>query len=642
MMKDYRQIAKEYWGYISFRPMQEEIIKSVLDGKDTLGLMPTGGGKSLTFQVPALTMDGICLVITPLIALMRDQVENLKKKQIKAVAIHSGLTRDEIDIALNNCLYGDYKFLYLSPERLATEIFRVRVQEMNVNLIAVDEAHCISQWGYDFRPSYLKIAELRNFLPGIPVLALTATATTGVVDDIQDKLLFRKKNVFKSSFFRENLVYAVKTTENRDADILDMVKKMGGSGIIYVRSRKKCADLAAMLSKQGLSVSFYHAGLTYEQRSDRQMGWTIGKTRIMVATNAFGMGIDKPDVRFVIHTDLPDAPESYFQEAGRAGRDGKRAFAVLLSAPDDRLTAEQRFRSGFPELETIKKVYSALGNFLRIPIGGGKGASYDFSISEFVTSFRIDLHSAFSSLKVLEREGYIEITDEINSPSRLKFILGRDELYKFQIANASFDAFIKLILRSYTGVFNEYTVIDEASLARKAAVDLDVVVQYLTRLNQLRIINYIRQKRSPMVVYLEERLDEKSLYISRENYKLRKERYWERAEAMLSYASSDDTCRSRLLLSYFGETGSEPCNYCDVCKKRKERELKQEEFDMIKDEVKSILALEPVRTDDIIGRLAFSRDKVIEVVRWMLDNGLVQYTADQLLMLKKKGTNNAS
>jgi ATP-dependent DNA helicase RecQ len=605
--------------------MQEEIMQSVLEGKDTLGLMPTGGGKSLTFQVPALAMEGICLVITPLIALMRDQVENLKKKQIKALAIHSGLTRDEIDIALNNCLYGDYKFLYLSPERLATEIFRVRVQEMNVNLITVDEAHCISHWGYDFRPSYLKIAELRSLLPGVPVLALTATATSVVVDDIQDKLLFRNKKVFRSSFFRENLIYAVKTTENKDADVK-----------VYVRSRKKCMDLASMLTRQGMSASFYHAGLPYEQRSDRQMGWTIGKTRIMVATNAFGMGIDKPDVRFVIHADLPDSPESYFQEAGRAGRDGKRAFAVLLFSPDDRLTAEQRFRSNFPELETIKKVYSALGNFLGVPVGSGKGAVYDFSISDFVTAFRIDLHSAYSSLKILEREGYIELTEEINSPSRLKFVPGRDDLYKFQIANASFDAFIKLILRSYTGVFNEYTVIDENSLARKASVDLDVVMQYLARLSQLGIIKYVKQKRTPMVVYLEERLDEKSLYISKENYKLRKERYWERTEAMLHYASSGEICRSQQLLSYFGESRSEACGVCDACKRNMEKELLKEEFDLIRDDIKGILAIEPARPDELLDRLAFSREKVIEVIQWLLDNNLAAYTGDQKLMLTKK------
>jgi ATP-dependent DNA helicase RecQ len=635
-MKDYRQIVKEYWGYIAFRPMQEEIIRSVLEGKDTLGLMPTGGGKSLTFQVPALSRNGICLVITPLIALMRDQVENLKKKKIKALAIHSGLTREEIDIALNNCIFGDFKFLYLSPERLTTEIFRVRVQEMNVNLITVDEAHCISHWGYDFRPSYLNIADLRRLLPDVPVLALTATATSVVIEDIQDNLLFKQKNVLKSSFFRENLIYAVKPTENKDGEVAELVKKMSGSGIVYVRSRKKCADLTTFLTRQGISSNFYHAGLSYEQRSDRQMGWTIGKIRVMIATNAFGMGIDKPDVRFVIHVDLPDSPESYFQEAGRAGRDSKRAFAILLFSPGDRLIVEQRFNSNFPDLDTIKKVYSALGNFLRVPVGGGKGMAYDFTISDFISAFKLNLHIAYNSMKILEREGYIELTEEINNPSRLKFILNRDDLYKFQIANASFDAFIKLILRSYTGVFNEYTAIDEASLARKAGVDIDIVLQYLVKLSTLGIIKYIKKKRTPMVIYIEERLDEKSLYISQENYRLRKERYWERAEAMLHYASSVDTCRSQLLLRYFGENLSQPCDNCDACKKRKEKEMQQQEFDLIKDEVIAILGLGPLKSEDLLNRLAFDRDKVIQVTRWLLDNNVIQYNGDQKLSLVKK------
>lgn len=635
-MQEYRQIVKDYWGNISFRPMQEEIIKSVLNKNDTLGLMPTGGGKSLTFQVPALAMKGICIVITPLIALMRDQVENLKRKQIKALAIHSGLTREEIDIALNNCIYGDYKFLYLSPERLITEIFRTRVQEMNVNLIVVDEAHCISHWGYDFRPSYLKIAELRKLLPDVTVLALTATATPLVVDDIQEKLLFRQKNVFKSSFFRENLIYTVKKTENKENDLVEIVKKISGSGIVYVRSRKKCAELSVLLNKHGISANYYHAGLSYEMRSDRQMSWTIGKTRVMVATNAFGMGIDKPDVRFVIHVDLPDSPESYFQEAGRAGRDGKRAYAILLYAQSDRLVVEQRLRINFPELDVIKNVYSALGNFLRIPVGGGKGSVFDFNMSEFITAFKLNLQTTFSSLKILEREGYIELTEEINNPSRLKFILNRDDLYKFQIANASFDSFIKLILRSYTGVFNEYTVIDETSLARKAGVDYEVVVQYLVKLSSMGIIRYIKQKRTPMIAFIEERLDEKNLYISKENYRLRKERFRERAETMLHYASNDDICRSQFLLKYFGELTSEPCNYCDACRRKNDRELKQQEFEMIKEEIIAILALEPVKPDNLITRVAFEHEKVITVIRWLMDNNIIASMDDQKLFLVKK------
>ncbi len=635
-MQDYRQIVKEYWGNISFRPMQEEIIKSVLNKNDTLGLMPTGGGKSLTFQVPALTLKGICIVITPLIALMRDQVENLKRKQIKAIAVHSGLTREEIDIALNNCIYGDYKFLYLSPERLITEIFRARVQEMNVNLIVVDEAHCISHWGYDFRPSYLKIAELRKLLPEVPVLALTATATPVVVDDIQEKLLFRQKNVFKSSFFRENLIYTVKQTENKENDLIEIVKKITGSGIVYVRNRKKCAELSMLLSKQGISANYYHAGLSYEVRSDRQVSWTIGKTRVMVATNAFGMGIDKPDVRFVIHVDLPDSPESYFQEAGRAGRDGKRAYAILLYARSDKLVVEQRLRTNFPELDVIKNVYSALGNFLRIPIGGGKGSVFDFNMSDFITTFKLNLQTAFSSLKILEREGYIELTEEINNPSRLKFMLNRDDLYKFQIANASFDSFIKLILRSYTGVFNEYTVIDETSLARKAGVDHEVVVQYLMKLSSMGIIRYIKQKRTPMIAFIEERLDEKNLYISKENYRLRKERFRERAETMLFYASNNETCRSQFLLKYFGELSSEPCKYCDACRKKNEQDLKQQEFEMIKEEILAILALEPVKPENLIARMAFEQEKVIKVIRWLMDNNIIASMDDQKLFLIKK------
>jgi ATP-dependent DNA helicase RecQ len=635
-MQEYRQIVKEYWGNISFRPMQEEIIKSVLNKNDTLGLMPTGGGKSLTFQVPALAMKGICIVITPLIALMRDQVENLKRKQIKALAVHSGLTREEIDIALNNCIYGDYKFLYLSPERLITEIFRTRVQEMNVNLIVVDEAHCISHWGYDFRPSYLKIADLRKLLHDVPVLALTATATPLVVDDIQEKLLFRQKNVLKSSFFRENLIYTVKKTENKENDLIEIVKKITGSGIIYVRSRKKCAELSVFLNKQGISANYYHAGLSYEVRSDRQMAWTIGKNRVMVATNAFGMGIDKPDVRFVIHVDLPDSPESYFQEAGRAGRDGKRAYAILLYSASDNLVIEQRLRINFPELETIKNVYSALGNFLRIPVGSGKGSVFDFNIADFISAFKLNLQTTFSSLKILEREGYIELTEEINNPSRLKFVLNRDDLYKFQIANASFDSFIKLILRSYTGVFNEYTVIDETSLARKAGVDQEVVVQYLVKLNSMGIIRYIKQKRTPMVAFIEERLDEKNLFISKENYRLRKERFRERAETILQYASTNEICRSQFLLKYFGELTSEPCNYCDACRKKNEQELKQQEFEMIKEEIIAILAIEPSKPENVIARVAFEHDKVIKVIRWMMENNIISSTDDQKLFLVKK------
>jgi len=635
MITNYLNTLQKYWGYSSFRPLQEDIIRSVLSGKDTLGLMPTGGGKSLTFQVPALSINGLCVVITPLIALMKDQVDNLRKLQVKAVAVHSGCTREEIEIALNNCLYGGYKFLYISPERIGSELFRIRFQEMLVNLITVDEAHCISQWGYDFRPSYLKISELRQFHPQVPVLALTATATRKVIEDIQQKLLFREKNLLKTSFRRENLIYAVKYSENKDREVVEMVKKLKGIGIVYVRSRRKSVEISRFLIQEGISSAFYHAGMEHKARSDVQQNWTIGKIRIIVATNAFGMGIDKSDVRFVIHTDLPDSPEAYFQEAGRAGRDGNKSFAILISSPSDSIAVSQRIQVSFPDIETIKKTYAALGNYLQIPLGSGKGLSYDFNINDFSRTYRLSVFTAFSSLKLLELEGYIELTEEINNPSRIKFLLNRDDLYRFQVSNSLFDVFIKLILRSYSGVFTEYTTIDETMLAKRANVDQDVVRQYLNKLVALSVISYLPQKRCPMVSYIEERLDDKSLYISRENYQTRKERYVERANAILNYSVSRDKCRSQLLLEYFGESDSPPCGECDVCKMKKELALRQDEFDLIRDEILSVLSLEPLSPENLSERVPVNRDKLIEVMQWMLDNDIIRFNNEKLLFINK-------
>lgn len=635
MKTEYHNTLGKYWGYSSFRPLQEDIIRSVLAGKDTLGLMPTGGGKSLTFQVSAMTLPGLCVVITPLIALMKDQVDSLKKLQIKAVAVHSGCTRDEIETALNNCLYGGYKFLYVSPERIGSDLFRMRFQEMPVNLITVDEAHCISQWGYDFRPSYLKIAELRPYHPQVPILALTATATAKVIDDIQEKLRFREKNPLKTSFRRENLIYAVKYSENKDREVVELVKKLKGNGIVYVRSRRKSVEISRILVQEGFSVAYYHAGLEHQVRSDVQQHWTIGKIRIIVATNAFGMGIDKADVRFVIHADLPDSPEAYFQEAGRAGRDGIRSYAILLSSPSDSATVNQRVQVNFPEMTTIKNTYAALGNYLQIPVGSGKGQSYDFDINDFARTYRLSVFTAFSSLKILELEGYLELTEEINNPSRIKFLLNRDDLYRFQVSNSRFDSFIKLLLRTYTGVFTEYTTIDETLLARRANVDQDLVRQYLSKLVTLGVIRYLPQKRTPMVIFFEERLDEKSIYISRENYHTRKERYAERANALLQYALQRDRCRSQVLLEYFGESGSPACGVCDVCKINNESALKREEFELLRDEIQAVLALEPLQPEQLFERIPASRDKLIQVVQWMLDNDQVRYNEQRLLMLHK-------
>jgi ATP-dependent DNA helicase RecQ len=633
-MDEIHEILKKFWGYEKFRPLQEEIIMSVLKGNDTLGLMPTGGGKSVTFQVPALYMKGICLVITPLIALMKDQVEALQKKGIKAQAIYSGMTREEIDIALNNCIYGDYKFLYISPERLGTEIFITRVTEMNVNLITVDEAHCISQWGYDFRPSYLKIAELRGIIPGVHVLALTATATNAVIDDIQEKLLFSGKNILRASFFRENLIYSVKNSEDKSRDLIKIVESINGSGIVYVRTRRKSKEIASLLQNKNISCTYYHAGLKNQIRAQRQLEWTNNRTRVIVATNAFGMGIDKHNVRFVIHVDLPDSPEAYFQEAGRAGRDQKKAHAVLLYNTSDKTQVKQRIKASFPEIVTVKRIYQALGNYLKIPIGSGKNLSFDFNIGNFASTFKFSLSTVYSSLKILEREGYIELTDELDNPSKVKFYLERDDLYKFQVANSSFDAFIKLLLRSYTGIFTEFVGIDELSLAKRAGVDVKIIYQYLNKLNNLKVIRYIPQKKTPLVIYLEERLDEKSLRISRENYKSRKERYVERLNAVLNYASKSNKCRSQVLLEYFGEKNSERCGECDVCKHLQEIELSKNEFNLIREEIKSVVSLEPINLNDLVDKIPFKDEKIVQVIQWLLDNLYIAYNEDQKLVWK--------
>ncbi len=634
-MEEIHQILKKFWGYDSFRPLQENIIKSVIEGNDTLGLMPTGGGKSLTFQVPAMYMKGICLVITPLIALMKDQVEALRKTGIKALAVYSGMTSEEIDITLDNCIYGDYKFLYLSPERLGTEIFKARVVQMNINLITVDEAHCISQWGYDFRPSYLKISELRKTIPGVPVLALTATATQPVVEDIQSKLLFAKKNVLKTSFFRENLIYKLKKSEDKFGDIVKIAKILKGSGIIYVRSRKKSKEIFTLLKQNNISADFYHAGLKHELRAQRQLEWTNGTTRIIVATNAFGMGIDKPDVRFVIHADLPDSLESYFQEAGRAGRDQKKAYAVLLFNPSDKASVKKRILTNFPEIITIKRIYQALGNYLKIPIGGGKNISFDFNVADFALTFKFNINIIYSSLKILEHEGYIALTDELNNPSKVRFLLSRDDLYKFQVANADFDAFIKLMLRSYTGIFTEFVGIDEMLLAKRADVNIDIIFQYIKKLYNLKIIRYIPQKKTPQIIYTEERLDEKSLFISRETYKDRKERYIERLNSVLDYALRTNKCRSQILLEYFGEKNSERCGKCDVCEHQDEIELNENEFELIREEIKGIVNLEPVVLNSLIDKVPFKEDKIITVIQWLLDNMYIAYNKDNKLYWKK-------
>ncbi|HQB86567.1 MAG TPA: ATP-dependent DNA helicase RecQ [Bacteroidales bacterium] len=634
-MEQCRKILTRYWGFASFRPLQEDIIRSVTEGRDTLALMPTGGGKSITFQVPALAMEGTCLVITPLIALMKEQVNRLNSLEIRSLMIHSAMTREEIDITIENCIYGDYKFLYVSPERISTPLFRNRVGRINLSLVAVDEAHCISQWGYDFRPSYLKIASLREIIdPEVPFLALTATATAQVVNDIMEKLEFREANVLRTSFARKNISYLVRRVEEKGTYLLKTLGKARGSGIVYVRSRKRSKEVAEMLVANNIKADFYHAGLPDELRDRKQASWSAGNTRVIVATNAFGMGIDKADVRFVIHWDTPDSIENYFQESGRAGRDGKPAWAVLLYSPSDRTRLDNSLRLKFPPVDRIKDVYEALCNYLMVPLGSGKNNVFDFNMSEFVSRFRLPVIETYNSLAFLQREGYVEFTEEINNPSRVHFIVGRDDLYKFQVANEAFDGFIKLLLRSYTGMFTEFVAINEDSLSKKAAITRDTVYNYLVKLASMHIIRYIPGKNTSLVIFTEERLERKALMISPENYLHVRDKYETRLNKMIDYAESANRCRVVMLLDYFGEE-SDRCGTCDICRERNELDLSKYEFDIILEEIKNILSEQSPDPAELVKQINQPEEKVIKVIRWLLDHNKITHDSNRGLIWKK-------
>ncbi len=629
-MKDFNQILSRYWGFPDFRPLQLEIIRSVDEGRDTLGLMPTGGGKSVTYQVFSLSRDGICIVVTPLIALMKDQVENLLRKQVKALKIHSGMSRLEIKLILDNAVWGDYKFLYISPERINSEYFKERLTKMNVNLIAVDEAHCISQWGYDFRPSYLNIFQLRELLPAVPVLALTATATPDVTKDIQDKLGFIKQNILSISFYRENLSYLVRLRENKTGYLTETVNQVKGSGIVYVRSRKGTREIAAILTKQGVKADFYHAGLSNSVRSLKQDEWLSGKTRVIVATNAFGMGIDKPDVRFVLHIDPPDSLEAYFQEAGRAGRDGRKAAAVLLFNNADKTKLKKMVTVAFPETEAIKRIYQALCNYLKVAEGFGKGQVFGFSLQDFARSFKFQQAMVYNSLKLLQREGYLEFTEEVNNPSRIYFTVSRDDLYKFQVANATFDGFVKLILRSYTGLFNGYVNIDEEMLAKRAGIDLETVYTFLKHLRKAKIIDYIPRNQTPFIYFSKERISLNRFKISKENYELRKKDFLKRVSAVIEYASISTTCRSQLLLSYFGEQDAPQCGICDICQSFQKTGFSSFEFNQISMQIKHLLE-SPISYESLLLKIKGDRQKTMKVVKWLVDNNDIVLRVDQKL-----------
>ncbi len=617
-MTDYLSILKQYWGYDSFRGIQEDIINSIGSGKDTLGLMPTGGGKSITFQVPALAHEGLCLVITPLIALMKDQVQNLKKRGIKAVAVYSGMTKEEILTAFENCIFGDYKFLYISPERLDTEMFRIKLKSMKVSMITVDESHCISQWGYDFRPAYLKIADIRKLLPGIPVLALTATATPEVVTDIQQRLAFQKENVFRMSFERKNLAYIVRRTENKQEELLHILNHVSGSAIVYTRNRKRTKEICQYLNQEGITATFYHAGLTNDTKDQRQKSWSTGESRVMVATNAFGMGIDKPDVRLVVHIDFPDSPEAYFQEAGRAGRDGLKSYAVLLYARSDKTILKKRLADTFPEKEYIRQVYEHINFYYQMAMGDGLGRTYAFNIDEFCHNFKHFPVQVDSALKILTRAGYLEYTDEQDNNSRLMFTLRRDELYRINEGSPDTEKLLRIILRSYTGVFSDYAYINEDLLAQRSGLTRQQVYECLISLTRQNILHYIPGKKTPYIIYTRERQETDRLHFSKEVYEDRKANYEHRIKAMLEYADSDHVCRSRMLLRYFGEKNGHNCGQCDVCLQKHESGLKQGEFEEIREILINRLKESPRNPHDLINGLDFEQSKTEKVLAFLL------------------------
>ena len=621
----YHEILKQYWGYDSFRGIQEEIIKSIGEGRDTLGLMPTGGGKSITFQVPALAKDGLCIVITPLIALMKDQVQNLRQRGIKAVAIYSGMTRQEILIALENCIFGNYKFLYISPERLDTDIFKQKLRAMKVNMITVDESHCISQWGYDFRPAYLKIADIRELLPGVPLLALTATATPDVVQDIQSRLKFREKNVFRMSFERKNLAYIVRKTDNKTAELLHILRRMPGSAIIYVRSRRRTKETTELLTHEGITADFYHAGLDNAVKDIRQKRWQDGECRVMVATNAFGMGIDKPDVRLVIHLDLPDSPEAYFQEAGRAGRDGEKAYAVILYSKSDKVTLHKRIPDTFPDKDYIKKVYEHLQYYYQMAMGDGLGCTKEFNLEEFCRKFKHFPVPADSALKRLTQAGYIEYTDEQDNASRIIFTIRRDELYKLREMGNETEALVQTILRSYTGLFTDYAYISETALSLRTGLTRQQIYNVLMSLSKRRIIDYIPRKKTPYIIYTRERVELNHLHISPAVYEERKERYEARIRAMVDYVTSETACRSRMLLRYFGEKNENNCGQCDVCLSgHAAHELPTDTFEKLKKELLTILQEQVLTPAEVAEKTEADRDLLSHAIQYLLEEGEIK------------------
>lgn len=630
-MNSSSSILLKYWGYTQFRPLQEEIIQSVLDKKDTLALLPTGGGKSICYQVPTMVMDGLCIVVSPLISLIKDQVEGLRARGIIAVSIHSGMHAREIDIALDYCVYGKPKFLFLSPERLETELFKTRVRKMKVCLLAIDEAHCISQWGYDFRPSYLNISAIRELLPNTPVLALTATATKKVVEDIKDKLSFKQYKVFFQSFERNNLIYVCRKTDNKLNELVNICSKLKGTGIIYSRSRRRTQELASELQKNNISSAFYHAGLSNVEREKVQNAWKKNSIRIISATNAFGMGIDKPDVRFVIHFDIPDSPEAYYQEAGRAGRDQNMAYAIVLYNQNDIEELKYFHEISFPDKDLIRRIYVSLGNYYKLAVGSGQGESFAFEIEKFCKIYPFKAIEVFSALHILELDGYIALSDAVFAPSRAKFEVSNFELYNFQIKNNSYDAFTKLLLRKYPGIFDEFVKIKEADLANTLNQSLNHIKQKLIELNTIGILKYVEQTDLPFITFTLPRIVDRDFKISKTTYDVRKENSFKKMSAMQNYVLKQDECRNISLLNYFDEEIEQRCGKCDICITLNKLEISNIEFDKTVNAILQLLNTGPKTLQEIqSSALLLHNEHLAKVIDWMAENDKLKLDGNNL------------
>jgi ATP-dependent DNA helicase RecQ len=612
-------VLKKYWNYDSFRPLQEDIITSVLQSHDTLALLPTGGGKSLCFQVPGLVLGGTCLVISPLISLMNDQVQNLKKRGISAIAISSAMNFKEIDVALNNAALGHVQFIYVSPERLQNDTFRQKLSYLPITLIAVDEAHCISQWGYDFRPSYLKIAELRVYFSEVPVIALTASATKQVVEDIQLKLLFKNANVFRQSFNRANLRYVVQLEENKIQRLLKLIHNIGGTGVIYVRNRKKTEDLSLFLNKNKVSSLAYHAGIKYDDRQTIQQKWMDNHVQVICATNAFGMGIDKPDVRFVVHLDLPESLEAYFQEAGRAGRDGKIAYSTVFFTKNDQQRLLDNFKYTFPEPDYIRQTYTAICNYYQVAIGSGEGLSVEFNIEKLCTSYNLLPVLVFNSIKFLEKENYLSFLDLGFEPSKVLFLAGKQELYEFQVKFPKFEALIKTLLRSYGGLFDNYVFINEKDLAFRVKDTVAHVLEHLAYLNQQEIISFVPQSSLPKLIFIQDRVNTKFVELDPNHYYKLKERYLERINSVIDYTNNNKVCRQVQLLMYFNEFNFSNCGHCDVCLTNRPAK-----YDYTKTKILDLLKKQPHTLETLKQKLKLLNDETwIRVFNELVDDGLV-------------------